>query len=214
MEDVAALIAGIEEEKTLAAVSAALDSGIEPLALIDQLRAGMAEVGERFEAKEYFLPELIMSAEIFNEAVNLITPRLASEGQAKGKPVVIGTVAGDIHDIGKNIVSTILKCTGYDVHDIGVDQPPAAFVAKARETGAGLVGLSGLLTVAFDSMKETTQAFEEAGMRDQVKIIIGGGPVNDTVCQYACADAWGADPTQALRLVERYLGDTASVESV
>jgi len=204
-QSIAALITDIEEDATLAAVASALDAGTDPLSIIEELRQGMAEVGRRFEVKEYYLPDLIMSSEIFKGAIAMIEPHLAGAVKQELGTVVMGTVKGDIHDIGKDIVVTMLRVTGFDVHDLGVDQPPEAFVGKARETGAKVVGLSGLLTVAFDSMKQTVAAFESAGMREGVKIMIGGGPVNETVVDYAGADAWGRDPAEAIRLVEGFL---------
>ncbi|MFH1150406.1 MAG: corrinoid protein [Actinomycetota bacterium] len=204
MADIATLIAEIQEQEVLDAVREALEAGTEPSELLEQLRAGMGVVGERFEAKEYYLPDLIMTAEIFKEAVALIEPRLTADCTTSRGTVVIGTVKGDIHDIGKNIVVTMLRCNGFDVLDVGVDQPAGAFVDRARESGAKLVGLSGLLTVAFDAMKETVEAFEAAGLRDSVKIVIGGGPVNETVVNYTGADGWGRDPAEAVRLAEKY----------
>jgi methanogenic corrinoid protein MtbC1 len=166
----------------------------------------MSDVGRRFEDKEYFLSELIMSAEIFKEAIALIEPHLEpGAGQTKGS-VVIGTVKGDIHDMGKNIVATLLRCEGYDVHDLGVDVPPDAFVDKLKETGAQLLALSGLLTLAFDSMKETVDTLAEAGLRDKVKVIIGGGPVNEKVVEFSGADAYGVDAAYAVKLASEYLG--------
>jgi methanogenic corrinoid protein MtbC1 len=163
-------------------------------------------VGEKFETREYFLPELVLSAEIFKQAIALIEPRLQSDNIATKGTVVLGTVKGDIHDIGKNIVGTMLKCNGYDVHDLGVDVPPQAFVDKALSTKPGLVAMSGLLTVAFDGMKDTVDALIEAGLRDKLRIIIGGGPVNETVLEYCGADAFGKDPAEAVRLADKLLG--------
>ena len=202
---IAAMILELEEEETLAEVKAALERGDDPLSLMGGLREGMSQVGKRFEDKEYFLSELIMSAEIFKEAVALIEPHLEKgAGPSKGA-VVVGTVKGDIHDIGKNIVATLLRCDGYEVHDLGVDVPPERFTAKLKETGASLLGLSGLLTLAFDSMKETVENITEAGLRDKVKVIIGGGPVNERVVEYAGADACGIDAAQAVKLAGQYL---------
>lgn len=203
-DGISALISDIDEDGALAAVRSALDAGEDPLAIIEELREGMAEVGRKFEAKEYYLPDLIMSSEIFKGAIALIEPRLGGAVEQKRGAVVMGTVKGDIHDIGKDIVVTMLRVSGFDVHDLGVDQPPEAFTAKARETGAKVVGLSGLLTVAFDSMKQTVEAFDAAGMRPGVKIMIGGGPVNQTVVEYTGADAWGKDPTDAIRLAGEF----------
>jgi 5-methyltetrahydrofolate--homocysteine methyltransferase len=139
---------------------------------------------------------------LFNEAIALIEPHLEVDEAGGRGSVVIGTVHGDIHDIGKNIVATMLRCAGYSVTDLGVDIAPEVFVARAKETGAGLVALSGLLTSAYDSMKATVEAFSEAGMRDSVKVIIGGGMVNEMVRAYSGADAFGKDPTEAVRLAE------------
>ncbi|MBC7230658.1 MAG: cobalamin B12-binding domain-containing protein [Actinobacteria bacterium] len=205
-ETLAVLLAELREDEALAEVRAALEEGGDPLSLVEGLREGMSEVGRRFEAGEYFLSELIMSAEIFKEAVALIEPHLQAGKEAGKGAVVIGTVKGDIHDIGKNIVSTLLRCEGFEVHDLGVDVEPAAFVRKLEETGARLLALSGLLTLAFDSMKETVEAVAEAGLRDGVKVILGGGPVNEKVVEYAGADAFGADAAQAVRLASLYLG--------
>jgi len=205
-EKIAALIAEVEEDKTLEEVRKALDEGTDPLSLVEALRDGMSVVGDRYEAREYFLPELILAAEIFKEAIALIEPRLQGDNIATKGSVVIGTAQGDIHDIGKNIVATMLRCNGYDVHDLGVDVPPQAFVAKASQTRAGLVAISGLLTLAFDAMKDTVDALAEAGLRDKLKIIIGGGPVNEKVLEYCGADAYGKDPAEAIRLAGSYMG--------
>jgi len=205
-EAIATMLAELKEDEVLAEVRKVLDEGGDPLSLVEGLREGMSEVGRRFEEKEYFLSELIMSAEIFKEANALIGPHLtAGAGPSRGS-VVIGTVKGDIHDIGKNIVATLLRCDGYEVHDLGVDVPPETFVGKLKNTGATLLALSGLLTLAFDSMKETVESLSEAGMRDKVKVIIGGGPVNEKVVEYSGADAFGVDAAQAVKLAGEYLG--------
>jgi methylmalonyl-CoA mutase cobalamin-binding domain/chain len=205
-EKIAALIAEVEEEETLEEVRRALDDGADPLALVESLREGMMVVGDRFEAKEYFLPDLIIAAEIFKGAIALLEPRLQTTDISNKGTVVIGTVQGDIHDIGKNMVATMLKCNGYDVHDLGVDVSPQAYVEKVSQTKAGLVAMSGLLTLAFDAMKDTVDALAEAGLRNDIKIIIGGGPVNEKVLEYSGADALGNDPAEAVRLAQQYLG--------
>jgi len=204
--ELASLLAELKEREVLEAVGSALERGEDPLALVESLREGMEEVGRRFERKEYYLSELIMSAEIFKEAMALVEPRLAgASGEAKGS-VVIGTVKGDIHDIGKNLVATLMRCDGFRVHDLGVDVPPGAFVEKLRETGAGLLALSGLLTLAFDSMRDTVRAITEAGLRGRVKVIIGGGPVDEKVLEYVGADAFGKDAAQGVKLANAFLG--------
>lgn len=205
-EKIATLIAEVEEDRTLEEVRIALDEGADPLTLVEALREGMSVVGEKYEAKEYFLPDLVLSAEIFKEAIARIEPHLQGGNAATKGTVVIGTVHGDIHDIGKNIIATMFRCNGYDVHDLGVDVAPQVFVEKASQTGAGLVAMSGLLTLAFDAMKDTVDALAEAGLRDRLKIIIGGGPVNEKVLEYCGADAFGKDPAEAIRLADRHLG--------
>ncbi len=205
-EDLKLCMAEIEEEKTLAEIRRRLDAGEAPLTLVDELREGMSIVGDRFENKIYYLPDLVLSAEVFETALEMIKPHLEGSAPAGKGSIVLGTVRGDIHDIGKNIVGTMLRCNGYVVHDLGVDVAPEAFAAKVRETGAGLVALSGLLTLAFDSMKNTVDVLSEAGLRDQVKVIIGGGPVNNTVLDFCGADALGKDPTAAVKLAQEYIG--------
>ena len=195
----------LEENEVLQGVSRSLEQGVEPIALVEQLRQGMSVVGKRFEDKEYYLSELIMSAEIFKEAMALIEPLLAASSDESRGRLVIGTVKGDIHDIGKNIVATLLRCDGFEVLDLGVDVPAAVFVEETRSSGAKVLALSGLLTPAFDAMKETVTALAEAGLRDDVKVIIGGGPVNQSVVEFAGADAWGKDAAQAVRLVAEHL---------
>jgi len=205
-EKIASLIIDLEEEETLAAVRGALGEGVEPLTLVEELREGMSEVGRRFEEKEYYLSELIMSAEIFKQAIELIEAKLGGCADASKGSVVVGTVKGDIHDIGKNIVASLLRCEGFDVHDLGVDVSPGAFVARLQETGAKLLALSGLLTMGFDAMKETVEAVSGAALRESVKIIIGGGPVNESVVEFTGADAYGKDAAEAVRLASGYLG--------
>jgi len=203
--DISSSLVELAEEQVLEGVSLALAEGTEPIALVEQLREAMSVVGRRFEEKEYYLSELIMSAEIFKEAMALIEPHLSgSTGDTRGR-LVIGTVKGDIHDIGKNIVATLLRCEGFEVIDLGVDVPTQRFVEQTRDSGARLLALSGLLTPAFDAMKETVDALADAGLRPDVKVIIGGGPVNQSVVEFTGADAWGRDAAGAVRLAAEHL---------
>ncbi len=199
-DEIATLIAELEEEKTLKAIHESLARGEDPLLLIETLRKGMEIVGERFEKKDYFLSELIMSAEIFKESIKLIKPRMKEKVGNSSGTVVIGTVKGDIHDIGKNIVATMLECAGYSVFDLGVDVDPETFAKEASKAGKCIVALSGLLTIAFDAMKDTVKAIEERGLRNKVKVIIGGGAVNEKVLEYSKADAYGTNAMDAVRL--------------
>ncbi|UCB42124.1 MAG: cobalamin-dependent protein [Dehalococcoidales bacterium] len=200
-------IANLEENEALRLTREKLDSGEEPQSLLEESRKGMEIVGKRFSEGTYFLPELIYSAEILKEITEIVKPRLTQEVQSErlGK-CIIGTVAGDIHDIGKDIVVFMLDVNGFEVHDLGVDVPPQKFVEKISETDAPVVGLSGFLTLAFDSMKETVDAIKAAGLRDKVKIMIGGGQIDEEIRKYAGADAFGQDAMTAVSLAQGWIG--------
>jgi methanogenic corrinoid protein MtbC1 len=201
-------MADMKEEETLALVKDLLKDGANPLDILDDARSAMELVGKRFEAGEYFIPDLMMAGEILKGISDIVKP-LIEKGSAsvkKGK-VLIGTVAGDIHDIGKDIVTFMLDVSGYDVLDVGIDVPVQVFVEKAREFNPQVIGLSGFLTLAFDSMKKTVEALEEAGLRNSVKIMIGGGQMDDEVCKYARADAYGKDAIAAVNLCRQWIGN-------
>jgi methanogenic corrinoid protein MtbC1 len=206
-EDLVNLMADLKEQEALTVVRNRLESGEDPLLILADSRKAMEVVGRRFAANEYFIPELVFSGEIAKEIADIVKPRLVKAQDIKrlGK-VIIGTVAGDIHDIGKNIVSFMLDIAGFEVYDIGIDQPPQAFIDKIKETGAGVVGLSGLLTLAFDSMKVTVEAIKDAGLRDKVKIMIGGGQMSDEIRKYTSADAYGADAMEGVALAKKWYG--------
>lgn len=199
------LLSDLEEEPLLALVKERLEANDDPMAIVEACREGMQMVGERFAAQEYFVSELVASAELFNEVMNLIGPRLSEGDDNTPKTkIVFGTVQGDIHDIGKNIVVSMLRCNNFKVYDLGVDVPPKVFVDKVRETGATIIGLSGLLTVAFPTMKDTIDALKNAGLRDKTKVMIGGGLVNDFVRDTVGADAWGHDAMDAVKLAKSF----------
>ncbi|WP_027717947.1 cobalamin B12-binding domain-containing protein [Desulfovirgula thermocuniculi] len=204
MSDLAQLVADLQEDKVLSEVKARLEAGEDPLAIIEEARRGMQVVGERFEQKEYFVSDLVMSAAIFAQITELIGPHLKKEAAGGKGKVVIGTVKGDIHDIGKNIVIAMLQCHGYEVIDLGVDVSPERFVEAVKESGARIVGMSALLSAVFPSIKETVEAFAAAGLRDKVKIMIGGAPVDEKVREYAGADAVGRDAMAAVYLADRF----------
>jgi methanogenic corrinoid protein MtbC1 len=167
----------------------------------------METVGDRFSKSEYFIPDLMYSGEILKGVTELVKPKLtqAAESKKLGK-VVFGTVAGDIHDIGKDIAVFMLDVNGFEVHDLGIDVPVQKFVDKIKETGAPIVGLSGFLALAFDSMKETVEAIEAAGLRDKVKIMIGGGQMSDEIKKYTGADAYGKDAMAGVTLAKKWIG--------
>ena len=204
----AKLVADLEEDTVLALVRQRLDAGYDPLQIIDECNEGMREVGQRYEKGDYFVAGLIMSGEIFREVVELVQPFIEqqSKGNASGR-VLVGTVSGDIHDIGKNMFGMLLSCHGFDVIDLGVDVPPDAFAVKAVETKPDVVGLFGLITASFETMKETVTALRTQAREHQLSfpIIIGGGMIDEQVCQYVGADYWMPDAMAGVRLCEDLL---------
>ena len=194
----------LEEQTLLTLVQERLDSGEDPLEIIAACREGMADIGRRYEAKEYYVSELIMAGEMFKQVNAILASYLTpGSGDYKGK-VVIGTVKNDIHDIGKDLVVSLLHAAGYEVFDLGTDVPAEKFVNTVQETGANIVGLSGLLTIAFDSMKATVDALQDAGLRPGVKVMIGGGPVTEQVRVFSGADAMGVDAQTAVTLCNQW----------
>jgi methanogenic corrinoid protein MtbC1 len=200
-------IADMREQEALKLVKEMVEGGSEPMAILESAREAMTIVGQRYDEGTYFLPELILAGEILNEITDVIKPELAQLPaiERHGK-VVIGTVKGDIHDIGKNIVTFMLDVNGFEVLDLGVDVSPEKFVETIRDAQPQVVGLSGFLTLAFDTMKETIDAIEAAGLRDGVKIMIGGGQVTEEVREYAGADAYGRDAVAGVSLARQWLG--------
>jgi 5-methyltetrahydrofolate--homocysteine methyltransferase len=201
------MMADLKEDEVLALVKEKIAGGGDPMGILDDARAAMEVVGKRFESSEYFIPDLMMAGEILREISDIVKPLLQqSSGSSKKGKVLIGTVAGDIHDIGKDIVTFMLDVSGFEVLDIGIDVPVEVFVEKVKEFGPQVVGLSGFLTLAFDSMKKTVEAIQASGLRDSVKIMIGGGQMDDEVRKYAGADAFGKDAIAAVNLCKQWIG--------
>ncbi len=198
----------MQEQEVLRLVQAMLDEGADPQGILTASRQALEAIGRRFESGRAFLPELIMGGEIMNQVSRLIKPKLRQEAEIerRGK-VLIGTVAGDIHDIGKDLVVFMLDVNGFEVCDLGVDVPAEAFVEKIREFEPRMVGLSALLTTTFESMKTTVDTIREAGLRDRVKIAIGGGTIDELLVDYTGADAYGADAMAAVELAKKWTGD-------
>jgi 5-methyltetrahydrofolate--homocysteine methyltransferase len=197
----------VKEQETLQIVRSRLDAGEDPNTILDEAKQAMGIVGKRFEEGTYFIPELMFAGEILKEVSEMVKPKLKKEGEAKKLgQFILGTVEGDIHDIGKDIVSFMLDVNGFEVHDLGVDVPVDKFVEKIKETNAPVVGLSGFLTLAFDTMKKTIDTIEKAGLRDQVKIIIGGGNMNEEIKNYVGADAYGVDAMSAVEYAKKIIG--------
>jgi 5-methyltetrahydrofolate--homocysteine methyltransferase len=201
------LLADLKEDEVLKLAKKRLDAKEDPLKILEDSRKGMEIVGKRFADGEYFLPELVFSGELLKEVTEMVKPHLKADVKTKrlGK-VVIGTVAGDIHDIGLNIVDFMLDVNGFEVTNLGVDVPIEKFVKAVKDTKAPVLGLSGFLTPAFDAMKETIEALEKAGLRKGLKIMIGGGQMDDEVRKYAKADAYGKDAMAAVTLTKQWIG--------
>lgn len=195
-----------EPELTVDLTQKALAAGLEPLNIIKQgLVPGMNIVGDKFASGEYFLPNLIISASGMENAMKVLEPELKSRSQevvAAGK-IVIGTVQGDIHEIGKSLVGTMLSANGFQVFDLGVDVPVERFVEKVKETGANLVGLSALLTTTMSVQADVVEALKMAGLRDQVKIMVGGAPVTKGWAEEIGADGYSEDAISAVELARR-----------
>jgi 5-methyltetrahydrofolate--homocysteine methyltransferase len=206
-KDLVSTLADLKEKEALKIVEDRLKAGEEPLKILEDARKAMEVVGKRFASSEYFMPDLVYSGEIMREITDIVKPKMSKAGEIKrlGK-VVFGTVAGDIHDIGKDIVVFMLDVNGFEVYDLGVDVPAQKFVEKIKESGAPIVGLSGFLTLAFDSMKQTVDAIKAAGLRDKVKVMIGGGQMSDEVRKYTGADAYGKDAMAGVSLAKQWAG--------
>jgi methylmalonyl-CoA mutase cobalamin-binding domain/chain len=202
-------IVEMREDEALALAKEALDAGADPLEMVDLFRKAVEKVGDLHEKGEYFLPELMMTGEMMKQLAELTKDKISAESSGSGKKlgrVLIGTVKGDIHDIGKNIVTFMLDANGFEVKDLGVDISAEKFIEAINEFNPQIVGLSALLTLAFDPMKEIVEAFEKAGLRDKVKVMVGGAPVNDQICEYAGADGWGKDAVEAVSLAKKWVG--------
>lgn len=204
-DDLVQAIIELREAEALGIVKMRLDTGEEPLSILDDTREALMIVGHRFETGDYFIPELIFSGEIMKEISALIKPLITIEIKSEYVgTVVFGTVKGDIHDIGKDMVSFMLEINGFEVHDLGVDVSADRFVTCVKETKAQVVGLSAFLTGCIESMKATVLALQEAGLRDNVKVMIGGNFISDLVCKEVGADGWGIDAGAAVRLARMW----------
>jgi len=192
-----------DAKAAVAVTKEALDAGVDPLELVTRFMVpAMDEVGRRFECEEYFVPELLISARAMKGSLELIRPLLAAKGAQPTGRVAIGTVKGDLHDIGKNLVASMLEGGGFEVTDLGADVPPEKFVEAVRK-GANVVCLSALLTVTMPSMKTTIEALRSAGVRDQVKVLVGGAPVTPQYAHEIGADGFGENAAAAVSLARQ-----------
>lgn len=202
----ASFMGDLKEDLVFEQIKQLLNEGVAPEEIFDGLQDGMTIVGDRYQSQDYYLSELIMAADIFKNAAAMLQDKLQSTSKETIATLVLGTVSGDIHDIGKDIVSLVFTSNGFKVVDLGVDVPVKRFVEAVQEHKPEFVGISCLLTTSFDKMKETVAALEEARLRSSVKVLIGGGPVEQGTCDYVKADALCKDAPGGVKIAKQILG--------
>lgn len=202
------LVSDLKEKETFAYISKAMEEGVDPCTLLHSVKEGMHRIGNKFARGDFFITDFVFSREFMKEIVERLEPCLekGDEEERLGK-VVIGTVAGDIHEIEKDLVVLMLEANGFEVIDVGINVPPRDFVNAIKESGSKVVALSGILPLAFRSMKDTIVAIQEAGLRDRVKIMIGGGEIDERVRDFIGADAYGKDAMAAVQLAKEWIGE-------
>jgi 5-methyltetrahydrofolate--homocysteine methyltransferase len=206
-QEIKKAIIDLKRDEIASLVNARLEKGEDPLRVLDECREGMNAVGDLYQEGEYFLAELLLSAEVFKAAVAILEPHLARvrPPELLGK-VLLATLKGDIHDLGKNIFSTMLEAQGFEIVDLGVDVPPKLVLEKVQETRPDFVGFSALVSTVFDSMKEAVDLLKEDGLRDRLTIMVGGGVTNSTVKDYVGADFQTVDATEGVRYCMNTIG--------
>jgi 5-methyltetrahydrofolate--homocysteine methyltransferase len=204
--DLVTLISELKKKEAVQVAEQRLKAGEDPLKILEDAKKAMQVVGTRFSEGTYFIPDLVYSGKILEQIAEMVKPGLSQAPQTKklGK-ILMGTVAGDLHDIGKNLVTFMLDVNGFEVYDLGIDVHPQTFVEKIREVRPEVVGMSGFLTSVFQAMKDTVDAITAAGLRDAVKIMIGGGVMDDEVRKFSGADAYGADAMAAVNLAREWI---------
>jgi 5-methyltetrahydrofolate--homocysteine methyltransferase len=211
MRDLLNAVVELMEDDALALTKEYMERGESPNEVFDVYKAALAEIGFRFEKREYFVPELILSGELIKAGSDVIKPYMGGKGAAGGsKPrlgkALIATVEGDIHDIGKNIASMMMDIAGLEVKDLGVDVPTEAIVKEAVAWEPDIIGLSGLLTLAYDPMRMVVEGLRKEGLRERVKVIIGGGQTDERVCRYVGADIFATDAMVNVAYAQKVLG--------
>lgn len=193
----------LKEEKVKEILNEKIRSSISAESILDELQSGLVEIGNRFEKEEYFVPDLIYAGEIMKDCMRLLEPILKKTSfTTKGK-VIIGTVFGDVHDLGKDVVVTMLRGSGFEVIDLGVNVPPKRFVESIKENNVKVVGMSALLTISFDYISNTVKAIENAGLRDKIFIMVGGGAVTELVCEKTGCDFYGKDALAGVKIASK-----------
>ena len=203
-QELVSAIVQIREDDVPRIVAGLLESGVDANAVIDSCREAMGVIGKRFEEGQAFIPELVMAGELMKTVAAQVAPYLTGAAGERQGCVVIGTVKGDIHDIGKDLVASILDAGGFEVVDLGVDVPATRFMEALTERDGAIIALSCLLTTGFDSMRAIVTDITEAGLRARVKIMVGGAPITQQVCDYVGADGWGSDAARALDLAQTW----------
>lgn len=206
METLKGLLYSGDAENLVREVSRLLDAKVSPARILNEgLIAGMAVVGERFKRNETFIPEVLISADAMQAAMKILEPHLVKAGVKPMGKVVIGTVKGDLHDIGKNLVSMMLKGAGFEIEDCGIDVAPQRFVDTLRKTNAGILAMSALLTTSMPSIRLTIEALEAGDMRDRVKVMVGGAPLSEGFARKVGADGYGKDAAEAVDLAKEFM---------
>lgn len=193
-------MAELDEEKTLMLVEERIKAGCTSMEIIESCRRGVEVVGEKYSDSHYYLSDLIMSEEILKGVMRVLEPHIPVNGSPKGLSIVMGTIEGDIHDLGKNIIIYLLRSSGFQVHDLGVDVTPERFIQAVNETKASILGISVLLSFCVGSIKRVVDLLVDTGLRDKVKIVVGGYPVNQQVKEFTGADFYANDVTEALKI--------------
>jgi len=205
-------LVNLDMDKTLELVRKAIDQGLKPIDIINSLAEGMRVIGDMFERGDYFISDLIVASEIFKEVMKILEPLITKEKEVV-KPVgrvILGTVEGDIHDIGKNLVATMLRVNGFELIDLGVDVPPQKFVEAVKQYNPDIVGMSALLTSTMINMRKVIEALEKEGLRDKVKVIVGGAPITEEFAKRIGADAYGENAIVAVDICKKLIEELRS----
>ncbi|ATW24770.1 cobalamin B12-binding domain-containing protein [Candidatus Formimonas warabiya] len=205
MDEITKLLVELKEKELVQYVQDSLDNHGDPMEIINSCQTGMEIIGEKFRDQVYFLPELLIAADLFKKVMLVVTPKLEGRKSQKIGKIVLGTVKGDLHDIGKNIFKTIAEANGFEVIDLGVDVPAERFLETLKNEGAQILAMSGLLTTIFGSMKSTVENVVEEGLRAKVKVIIGGAPIDENVMKLVGADAFSRNASEGVDLCKKLL---------
>jgi 5-methyltetrahydrofolate--homocysteine methyltransferase len=208
LNELSEAVVEMQEQVAMEKTRQLLEQGADPQDVIEAFRKALEEVGNRYEKQTYFIPELILSGRMMSSALEMLKPHLRDESVQSGTKlgkILIATVAGDIHDIGKNMVTMLMDIHGFEVRDLGVDVSSEKIISEAKEFGADVIGLSGLLTLAFDPMKEVVEGLTAAGLKDKVKVIIGGGQMDEQIRSYVGADAFVTDAVAGINICKTWV---------